>query len=148
MTWSAWVYVTGNPPDDGQILALSNDSVGWQLKTTPDTGPRTFGIAVSGSATSHVQRYSKTVVQPNTWYHVAGVYDATARTLDIYVNGVLDDGALVGTVPTSQALPSGVNPNVGRRTNGWYFIGTIDEVKIYSRALSQAEIQSDMGPVP
>ena len=36
------------PSDDGQIVALSNDTQGWQFKTTPDTGKRTFGIAVSG----------------------------------------------------------------------------------------------------
>jgi len=33
---------------------------------------------------------------------------------------------------------------VGRRTGGFYFQGTIDEVRLYGRALSQAEIQSDM----
>src|SRR3954447_25508021 len=45
-TWSAWIYATANPADDGQIIAKSNGS-GWQLKTTPDTGPQTFGIALS-----------------------------------------------------------------------------------------------------
>jgi hypothetical protein len=74
---------------------------------------------------------------------VAGVYNATARTLDIYVNGVLNNGTLVGTVPASQFNPS-VNVNIGRRSNGFYFGGVIDEVRVYSRALSQAEIQADM----
>ena len=44
MTLSAWMYATGTPSNDGQIIAKSGDSDGWQLKTTPDTGPRTFGI--------------------------------------------------------------------------------------------------------
>ena len=42
-TWSAWVYPTGTPGDDGQIIAKSGNADGWQLKTTPDTGVRTFG---------------------------------------------------------------------------------------------------------
>jgi hypothetical protein len=88
MSWSAWVYPTGVPADDGQIVARSDDGTGWQLKTTPDTGVRTFGIAVSGAAGSRTQRYGKTVLALNTWYHVAGVYNASAKTLDIYVNGV------------------------------------------------------------
>ncbi len=49
-TWSAWVFPTGNPSDDGQIIAKSSGSDGWQLKTTPDTGVRTFGIAVSNGS--------------------------------------------------------------------------------------------------
>jgi hypothetical protein len=36
MTWSAWVLATGDPPDDGQIVAKSNNSSGWQLKSSPD----------------------------------------------------------------------------------------------------------------
>ena len=142
MTLSAWVFPTANPGDDGQIIAKSNSSSGWQLKTTPDTGARTFGIAVS-SGNTHVQRYSNTVIALNTWYHVAGVYNATSRTLDIYVNGVLANGVLVGTVPASQSN-STVNVNIGRRTGGYNFIGTIDEVRAYNTALTQAQIQADM----
>jgi chitodextrinase len=142
MTWSAWIFATANPADDGQIISKSGAS-GWQFKTSPDTGLHTFGVSVSPNSTSMTQRYSKTVRALNTWYHVAGVYNAAARTLDIYVNGVLDNGVLIGTVPASQ-YNAPQNVNIGRRTGGYYFKGTIDEVRIYNRALSQAEIQADM----
>jgi hypothetical protein len=143
MTWTAWVKATANPVNDGQIIAKSDDVSGWQFKTTPDTGPETFGVAVSGGPRAFAQRYSTTVRSLNVWYHVAGVYNATARTLDIYVNGVLDDGVLVGTVPAVQ-VNSSVNVNIGRRTNGYYFNGIIDNLRVYNRPLSQAEIQVDM----
>ena len=32
-TWSAWVRAAANPPDDGQIIAKSDDVSGWQFKT-------------------------------------------------------------------------------------------------------------------
>ena len=152
MTWEAWIFATGTPGDDGQIIALSNDTTGWQLKTSPDTGPRTFAVALSADTTSHTQRYSRTVIALNTWYHVAGVYNAAVQSLDIFVNGVLDDGTLRNVtssrtgIPAAQVLPNGVNANIGRRAgaNGFYFIGTIDDVRVYNRALSQAEIQTDM----
>jgi hypothetical protein len=151
MTWEAWVYAKGNPPDDGQIIALSDSQSGWQFKTTPDTGPRTFGIAISADGASHTQRYSKTTVALNTWYHVAGVYNATVQTLDNFVNGVVDDGTLTNpigarsSVPSVQVLPpTSVNANIGRRPDGFYFNGVMDDVRVYSRALSQAEIQADM----
>ena len=81
MTWSAWVKAAANPPNDGQIVAKSNDASGWQFKTSPDTGPHTFGVAVSGATNAFAQRYSTTVRSLNVWYHVAGVYNAAARTL-------------------------------------------------------------------
>ena len=31
MTWSAWVRATANPENDGQIIAKSDGSAGWQL---------------------------------------------------------------------------------------------------------------------
>jgi hypothetical protein len=147
MTWAAWVKATSTPSGDGNIIAKQNASSGWQLKTSAGTGPQTFGVAVYGSA-GIVQRYSTTVRALNTWYHVAGVYNATTRSLDIYVNGVLDDGVLSGTIPTTQKIPN-VNVNIGRRSNGVYFPGIIDEVQIYNRALSAAEIQTILStPLP
>jgi hypothetical protein len=142
MTVSAWIFATANPADDGQIVSKSDGS-GWQFKTSPDTGPHTFGVAVSPNSSSTTQRYSNTVRALNTWYYVAGVYDAAARTLNIYVNGVLDNGVLLGTVPASQ-YNAPANVNIGQRGGGFLFQGTIDEVRLYTRALSQAEIQSDM----
>jgi hypothetical protein len=144
MTWSAWVRPTANPANDGQIIAKSDGSAGWQLKSSPATGPQTFGVAVSRNNSSHTQRYSRTVRSLNTWYHIAGVYNAAARTLDIYVNGVLDNGVLRGTVPGSQ-FNANLDVYIGRRSGrGNYFNGIIDQVRIYNRALSAAEIRNDM----
>src|SRR6185295_15657093 len=99
MTWAAWVKATSTPADDGQIIAKSDNTSGWQFKTSPDTGSHRFAISVSSGGGKHAQRNSATVRVVDTWYHVAGVYNATARTLDIYVNGVLDNGVLSGTIP-------------------------------------------------
>ena len=146
MTWSAWVYATANPADDGNIIAKSSwgsGLIGWQFKSTPDTGSQTFGILISADGNSYTERCSKTVRALKTWYHVAAVYNASAATLDIYVNGVLDDGVLYGTVPKAQYTPA-LNATIGKRADGFLFAGTIDDVRVYSRALSQTEIQNDM----
>ena len=143
MTWSAWVFATGNPSDDGQIAARSDNSNGWQFKTSPDTGRRTFAVGVSPDGSSLTQRYSNTALSLNTWYHVAGVYNSSARTLDIYVNGALDDGVLKGAVPASQFVPA-LNTLIGARSGGFNFMGVIDNLRIYNRALAASDIQTDM----
>jgi hypothetical protein len=147
MTWAAWVNAAATPKNDGNIVAKQNSNSGWQLKSSPDTGAQTFAVAVSGSS-GFAQRNSVTIRSLNTWYHVAGVYNSATRTLDIYVNGVLDNGVLTGSVPTVQTLPNS-NVNIGRRSNGYYFAGVIDEVRIYNRALSGSEILTIMNtPLP
>jgi fibronectin type 3 domain-containing protein len=146
MSWEAWTSVASFVGSGGQIIALADNTLGWELKTSHDTGAWTFAAAVS-NGTTHVQRYSNTVPALNTFYHVAGVYNATTQTLDIYVNGVLDDGILRnGPVPASDVMPTGVNATVGRRggTYAAFYNGIIDEVRVYTTALTQAQIQSDM----
>jgi glucose/arabinose dehydrogenase/PKD repeat protein len=145
MTLTAWIKISANPNDDGAIVAKLGPA-GWQLKTSADTGPRTAAIQISSNGSDSIQRYSATVLATDTWYHVAGVYDAAARTLNVYLNGVLNNGTLSGTVPTAQfnapyPVQIGQRPGYPGSLN---FIGTIDEVHVFGRALTVAEIQVDM----
>jgi len=145
MTLSAWIKISANPGDDGAIVAKLGPT-GWQLKTSPDTGVRTAAIQISSDGSDSIQRYSRTVLAANTWYHLAGVYDAASRTLSIYLNGALDDGVLSGSVPASQ-YNADFAVNIGQRTGfpgNFNFFGSIDEVHLYGRALSASEIQVDM----
>ena len=89
-------------------------------------------------------RYGATPLVLGTWYHVAGVYDADARTLDVYLNGQLDNGFLLGSV-TGEQHSSRSAVYVGRGSDpGFEFAGSIDDVHIYSFALTKAEIAADM----
>ncbi|MBX4191245.1 MAG: hypothetical protein KW804_00370 [Candidatus Doudnabacteria bacterium] len=140
-TVSAWVYETADPADDGIILGKNNGAM--TLKSSPDTGSRTFAITIQNTSNVNIQRYSNTVRNLNTWYHVTGVYDAATPALNIYVNGVLDNGQLSGTIPTTRSATSSAF-EVGRRGAGFYLIGKVDDLRIYNRVLSLSEIQSDM----
>jgi hypothetical protein len=91
-------------------------------------------------------RYGKTSILVDHWYHVAGVYDAASRTLDVFVDGRRDNGCLMGTVGDHQRA-SGRHVFVGRRSGlgGYGFIGSIDEAKVQSRALPSSEIEAEAG---
>ncbi|HTI34124.1 MAG TPA: LamG-like jellyroll fold domain-containing protein, partial [Miltoncostaea sp.] len=142
MTVSAWVRSTAFPSDDAAIVS-KRATQGWQLDITPDRGPRTIGFKLSASG-GDMFRYGQTTLQTGTWYHVAGVYDATARTMHVYLNGQLDDGTLAGTVAAAQ-VNSSANVDIGRRPSGGFLTtGVIDDVRIYNRALSASEVLADM----
>ncbi|HXK18839.1 MAG TPA: LamG-like jellyroll fold domain-containing protein, partial [Polyangiaceae bacterium] len=146
MTVSAWIRAAAFPFDDAAVVSKrTSDKVGYQLDTTIDTGPRTIGFKLTTPTGAMMARYGASALQLNQWYYLTGVYDAAARTLNVYLNGALDNGTLIGTV-TSAQQNSALNVNIGRRAGavGYAFNGTIDEVRIYDRALSPAEIQLDM----
>ncbi len=112
---------------------------------TKDTGPRIIGFKLTNSSGGLMFRYGATTLQTNTWYHIAGVYDAASQSLHVYLNGQLNDGALQGTVTATQQN-STANVNIGRRAGatGYEFAGRVDDVRIYNRALNAAEVQADM----
>ena len=146
MTVSAWIKASAFPVDDAAVVSKrTNGNVGFQLDTTVDSGPRTIGFKLTSPTGASMARYGATALQLNQWYYVTGVYDAAARTLNVYLNGALDNGTLRGTVSSTQQN-STLNVNIGRRAGspGFEFNGTLDEVRIYNRALSPAEIQVDM----
>jgi concanavalin A-like lectin/glucanase superfamily protein/VanZ like protein len=140
MTISAWIYPTSFPPDDAAIIS-SHNGQGFQLDTTIDKGPRTIGFKLANVCGELMMRYGATALVVDEWYHIAGVYDADARTMDVYLNGNLDNGPLVGSV-TSRQRPSREAVFVGRRSDSrrFNFSGAVDDVQIYSRALTKTEI--------
>ena len=78
----------------------------------------------------------------NKWHHVAGVYDGSKAI--IYINGEEDsnkkfEGAL---------KHNGENFWMGaRKSDGLPFNGLIDELRLYNRGLSQAEIEQNLDAV-
>jgi hypothetical protein len=80
-----------------------------------------------------------TLLSPNQWWHVVGTYDGQNQIL--YVNGQqVAIKPQSGTIPTSTgALRIG-----GNNIWGEYFKGYIDEVRIYNRALTAAEVSYNM----
>jgi chitodextrinase len=81
-------------------------------------------------------------LQPNTWYHLAATFDDAANTVRLYINGVQRAvfTTTVSLLTNTQALYIGRS----QAQSGEYWSGLLDDLRIYSRALSQAEIQHDM----
>jgi prepilin-type N-terminal cleavage/methylation domain-containing protein len=80
---------------------------------------------------------SKTSIPKNSWAYIVGVYNG--KTLSIYINGKLDASKnWSGTVV--RGIPDTV---IGEdRNNSYPFVGIIDEIAVYKRALSPTEIKN------
>lgn len=145
MTITAWINSSSFPWDDAAIVSQWHIPAGFQFDTTVDKGPRTVGFKLSNACEEPMARYGATPLVVGTWYHVAGVYDAPRRTLDVYLNGNLDNGPLVGWV-TSTQHSSRLPVYIGRRSDlkGFEFAGSIRDVRIYSLALTKEEIAAVM----
>ena len=76
---------------------------------------------------------------PATWSHLATTYDGS--TLRLYVNG-----AQVSSKPVTGGIVNGSGPlHVGGNAV-WaeWFSGQIDDLRVYNRALTSGELQTDM----
>ncbi|MCC7430483.1 PKD domain-containing protein [bacterium] len=126
-TWR-WIYGSGSGfVDFGMAVAAGGNYIRYHGKTN------------SGTFTSGNGSISLT---PNTWYHIAYVFDGT--TWKGYINGVQDfQTNLSGTALTSQTQAFGA----GFWGNSEYFSGSLDELRIWNFAKTQTEIQTEMSSV-
>ena len=141
-TVEAWIKTTGNfiPGAGGGVQGVLVD---WGASST---GARsTFNILWANAIRFEVagSGLSGTIpVNDGVWHHVAMVYDPSATNkISLYVDGNLD---VTGNIPTTVNTSTSVPIRIGLRVDGVNpFPGTIDEVRIWNVARSQAEIQAD-----
>jgi hypothetical protein len=81
--------------------------------------------------------YGVTEIQPNLWYHVVVTYDGINYS-SIYLNGV--DDSLYHNTLSGSITASNEPLFIGKRSDGYFFNGSIDEVRIYNRSLSADEV--------
>jgi hypothetical protein len=152
VTVDAWVnlraYSTGN--DFSPVISKWNSLNGvnkrsYFLGINPEGNPRFVASAADGSFASAISPGFNTVPL-NTFTHIAGVFDSSAQTLRLYVNGV--ERGVVTNVgfntigDNDEPLLIGAT-DYGQFVNNRQFTnGLIDEVEVFNRALTQAEIQA------
>lgn len=138
ITLEAWIYADnwrGQVWEGTVIGKENNDQTGYILRTG-DGGDLQLNLGMAGSWVD--VRTTNDPMQAGTWYHVAGTFDGT--TLKVFINGVeVASNASSGTI--------GINTRpveIGRLDlyNSRYFDGQIDEVRIWSKALSGSTLST------
>ena len=108
------------------MTVFSDDVIEFEIRTS--TNSAVLNRSVAGG----------TALAAGVWYHVAGVY-SEGNYIRTYVSGILDRELATTEILGSSTgtLKIGCEPFT---TTGGLFSGLIDEVRIYSRLLSEAEI--------
>ena len=146
-TVAAWIKTTQT--DRGTIFAKGGDNGGGIRYTlaTHEANANKLTLTVDDDS-AKVQALGATVVIDGQWYHVTAMRQGT--TISVYVNGVLDG---TNTVPSAGYNLSGTSQHdaligamTAHDTGGLikYYIGVIDDVRVYSQALTPDELQTAM----
>jgi len=94
---------------------------------------------ILGSCGGHVQ--GTTIVDDGAWHHVAAVWYGS-NIVTLYVDGVQQTNISPDPLPSMNIASSG-HLNIGQLWQyGGNFVGLVDEVQIFNRALCASEIQA------
>jgi hypothetical protein len=133
ITIEAWVK-TNTIPASGHWPALLDKNINYQLVITPTTGKPYLQWNNSGSGYNVV---SNTALSIGVWAHIAVVVINGSQTL--YFNGVKSGSASNPALLDTSTQHLLIGKNNGSND---FFNGSIDEVKIWNRALSPNEIKA------
>jgi gliding motility-associated-like protein len=151
-TWECWFKLNTPFGSMPRSLIMNEDPVvyediflgfGWNLGTG-NFPINHLGFKVDGpNATTGPTNVSCDYLLPGgfiigAWYHAAGVMDYVSQTAKLYLNGLLVDTKTVISDPLTRTIQGHLSysPNLGLG-------GNLDEVRIWKRVRTGAEILSD-----
>ncbi|MDP3779035.1 MAG: LamG domain-containing protein [bacterium] len=140
LTLSAWVKT---PSISTQQAIASRGYLGARRYQFDITSSKARFAVADGDAINAPDILSgSTILSGNTFYHLVGVFDGSKMM--VYVNGILDGTATKTTKPNSSTaeklhIDVSLNNNAGDFYR--FFNGSLDEVRIYNRALSGDEVK-------
>lgn len=136
-TVGAWVNPLANAANNWTVVSKQNDATnaGWRIFLNAST--RELRATLSdGTNTVTLTSYSN--ITNHTWSHVVLAVNRAANTSALFYNGTAVNNSV--NISTVGDIRNNEPVRVGRLGSGQYFNGSIDEVIIFNRTLSESEI--------
>jgi hypothetical protein len=140
-SFAFWMYKTSEAADWQRLLGKgAANARNYGLWEEAGAGKRILFQQYDASGGAIVNLYSNTAIEVGAWYHIAGV--VSGSTVAIYVNGALDASTTRAGTPVTSADPL----TLGYAGFHAKYPGWLDDVRVYSRTLSAAEISALFAP--
>ncbi len=146
-TYGAWVRPANE--HHGAVLSRMDDGQKHRGYDLYLGGGKVYVHLINTWDGNAIRLNSKAKLKLNAWQHVMVTYDGSSKAAGValYVDGQpvevdVTHDSLNGSIKTSKVL------RVGRRTPGAPLQATVDDVRIYARQLSAAEVARVAGADP
>ncbi|OIQ28278.1 MAG: hypothetical protein BM564_09400 [Bacteroidetes bacterium MedPE-SWsnd-G2] len=127
VTLMAWIKIDSTA--NGNQIVMGQEQCFLQLN-----GDNTISASVNGSILSNSE-----ALPTNQWVHLGVIYDTTNSEFKLLINGetinTISDSGIINS--DSSSFTIGKSPI----SNSNYFKGSIDELKLFSKALTELEYQ-------
>jgi len=147
-TFSAWVKIDSTVTDCSTYHPILSNGTSMQ-NGMYISGASCNGISLRGNTAVGVNSLSATVTQDlKQWHHIVGVSDSTGKGY-LYLDGQFIGANLTAFIPTS-VTSGGIEFGHAKTYASRYLKGYLDDIRIYNRVLSPAEIRAlyDYAPGP
>jgi hypothetical protein len=138
---AAWVKHNGAHSSGTWEMIVGKNWTGLGFGVNASSDQFRFQIRLSDGSDFFAQfNDASTVIPPDTWTHIAGV--RSGSSIALYVNGVVVPASFTTGASTLPINDNGDALYLGSHNfgGGNYWRGVLDEVRIYQRALSAAEV--------
>jgi len=141
-TFSGWINFAADQTGDWQrIFDIGIDPNIYMFLTPRTGGDEVLRFAMTNEDITGEDQVQTHGTLPAGWHHVAVTINSADMTIRLYQNGTLLDRSRARILPM----------DLGETTQNWlgrsqftedaFFNGSMDEIKIFNRALSEAEIR-------
>ena len=142
MTVSAWVKIPGSIPGGWRTIVEHGRGTDNWFGLWKRSGSDRFHFRWANNGGSTISADTNATIDADKWYHVVGTLDSMANEAKIYLTDS-EGNTVVDTTISNPTFPSATSGDLtlGENNDGnEAFEGSIDDVRIYNRALNATEV--------
>jgi hypothetical protein len=143
LTLAAWIWQRGPISDTVEIIGKDSSGVpnGWMFDTVVNCNPGVHVLRLQAAGAGPCNTVGGTEYSLTEWHQIVATISNTVGR--VYLDGKLDGLGDIGNIPlnTLDIFIGRGHPSTRDPIEHYWFDGVIDDVRIYNRALSPAEVQ-------
>jgi len=145
-SYSVWIYVPTLQSAYNGFIEMQSGVVSFYAMVDPDNYIR---ATITFDDTNYITMTSNSAISASTWTNVIVTYDRSGNGT-LFINGVAQTDVEDVSSGVAVDVQCNLNFRIGRGgTSTWYFNGNIDDVYLWTKVLTQNEIDAiQLGTYP